>query len=163
MGGGAVNEKSWAIQTLRNIRDIETDTFAGMLTTAYAGDQLIAVHFGMRSRDTLHWWFPTYDPAFHKYSPGLLLLLELARRAASEGIVRIDLGRGDERYKTSFASGATMFAEGSIERPLTLAGSARRTRKLIHRVTGAAEKLHRLNDLQRRGFNRIFQVGHLPE
>jgi CelD/BcsL family acetyltransferase involved in cellulose biosynthesis len=84
------------------------------------GDRLAAVNLCMRSNHVLHSWFPAYDVEFSKYSVGLILLVETARAAESLGIKRIDLGKGDEPYKRDFMSGATMVAEGSVERsPLT--------------------------------------------
>ena len=41
-------------------------------------------------------------------------LLELAGRCCEEGIGRLDLGRGDERYKSSMASASLPIAEGRV-------------------------------------------------
>ena len=78
----------------------------------------------MRSGGVLHVWFPTYDPALAKYSPGLVLWLELARAAADLGLWQFDLGKGQERYKTSLQSAAGAW-RGSVDRRL-VAGSLRR-------------------------------------
>lgn len=150
------------MKALENIRATESTNFAGMLSSAYVGDRLAAVHFGMRSHTTWHWWFPTYDPKLDKFSPGLILLLELARRAPDFGLDRIDLGRGDERYKASFASATTPLCEGSVERPWSLAGGPRRARKMIHRVLKRYRRFDKLTDLQRRAFNRLLGAGQLP-
>lgn len=113
---------SWIVQLLERIRTEQSEDFSGVLSALYIDDQLIAAHFGMRSGNVLHYWFPVYDPVMQKYSPGLLLLMELARSAAAEGIERIDLGRGSEHFKRSFQSGAIPVAEGSVEcRPVSRA------------------------------------------
>jgi CelD/BcsL family acetyltransferase involved in cellulose biosynthesis len=52
----------WAHPALEIIRTTRAPAFAGMLSGLYAGDRLMAVHFGIRSRGVLHWWFPAYDP-----------------------------------------------------------------------------------------------------
>jgi CelD/BcsL family acetyltransferase involved in cellulose biosynthesis len=93
---------------------VQTDGFAGMLSALYAGDELVALHLGMRSRLAWHYWFPAYNPRFAKYQPGLILLLEFARAASSLGSVRIDFGAGDEAYKHRLASGATELAQGRV-------------------------------------------------
>ena len=142
------------MDALNTIRSIENDHFAGMLSSVYAGDRLAAVHFGMRSHAVWHWWFPTYDLDLDKYSPGLILLLELARQAPGLGLIRLDLGRGHARYKTAFASGATPLIEGSIEYLWSLAGSFRRVRKLTHKCLESTP-LDTLTDVQRRAFDRI--------
>lgn len=102
---------------LRNIHSMQSDSFAGILSTLHAGDRLIAGHFGMRSQDSWHYWFPSYDAEFSKYSPGLILILKMARSAAGLGVRMIDLGGGRSQYKDRLAnSNATLFA-GSIESP----------------------------------------------
>ena len=89
--------------------------FKGILSALYFDDRLVAVHFGMMTGQVLHWWFPAYDPSLRKYSPGLILLLETARTAAQQGIERIDLGKGEERYKLSFMTGSQTVYEGSVD------------------------------------------------
>jgi CelD/BcsL family acetyltransferase involved in cellulose biosynthesis len=86
----------------------------GCITSLYAGERLVAAHFGLRADGVFHYWFPAYDPAFARYSPGFLLLLEAARNADLLQIRRIDLGAGDERYKWAFANGSTTVHEGVI-------------------------------------------------
>jgi CelD/BcsL family acetyltransferase involved in cellulose biosynthesis len=65
----------------------------------------MAVHLGMHSQHTLHWWLTTYNPELRKYSPGANLLIELARAAQARGLSRVDLGYGEEDYKNSFKNG----------------------------------------------------------
>lgn len=110
----------WTLALLRRLLAMdESPWFAGVLSALYFGDHLAAVHFGMRSRHVLHWWFPAYDPQLGKYSPGGQLLLELMRVTPSIGIDRIDLGKGTEQYKRSFMNGAIPLTEGSIDsRPM---------------------------------------------
>lgn len=160
MGVKSILEVDWALKTLEAIRATEGDDFSGMLSSLYAGEALIAAHFGMRSRTIWHWWFPTYSPDHEKFSPGLALLLEMARWGAEHGIVRIDLGRGDARYKLVFANTSTALCEGSIEIAASPAGALRRMRTGIHRtVAGVASA--RIIDLQRRAFNRALGAGRL--
>ena len=109
-----VLDEPWVVAVLETIRDERSMGFSGVLSTLYAGDRIVAAHFGMKSRTVLHWWFPTYDPAFSKYSPGLILLLELARYLDPSEIGLIDLGRGQERYKAEFANTGIAICEGSI-------------------------------------------------
>jgi CelD/BcsL family acetyltransferase involved in cellulose biosynthesis len=102
----------WTVRLLESILDRREETFSGVLSALYVGDRLAAVHLGMRSRGVLHWWFPAYLPDLGKYSPGLMLLVEMARAAAAEGVRRIDLGKGHLDYKGSFMSGGIAIAEG---------------------------------------------------
>jgi CelD/BcsL family acetyltransferase involved in cellulose biosynthesis len=106
----------WVTELLERLLAMPASAdFAGMLSALYLGERLAAVHFGMRSRTAIHWWFPAYDPQLGKYSPGSQLLLELARAAELLSIGRIDLGEGDEVYKKSFMNGATRIGKGSID------------------------------------------------
>jgi CelD/BcsL family acetyltransferase involved in cellulose biosynthesis len=91
-------------------------SFGGVLSTLYAGDQLVAAHFGIRSDAVLHWWFPVYDPAFAAYSPGWILLRELVAAAPALGITRLDFGRGDDEYKRRAKTGETEVGQGVVTR-----------------------------------------------
>lgn len=103
--------------------------FSGALSVLRMGGRPVAVHFGLCSQDILHWWFPAYDPEFGSYSPGLLLLLEIASGARESGISVIDFGRGDMRYKREFANSAIPLIEGSVaSHPWILAAHRRRAR-----------------------------------
>lgn len=107
---------NWVVELLDRVRQTQVDGFAGVLSALYAGDRLAAVHLGLLGETALHIWFPTFDRRWAKYSPGLVLLLEMAKAAAARGIERIDFGKGAERYKASLKSGSIPLAEGSVDR-----------------------------------------------
>lgn len=123
----------WVRQTMEGIHAAQTPEFAGMLSLLYAGDKLVAAHFGMRSATVWHYWFPSYDPAFSKYSPGVILLLKMAEAAPMLGIRVIDLGCGEHSYKERLMNGAVPTAKGSVELPC-LTTAARRVKKIPFRV-----------------------------
>jgi CelD/BcsL family acetyltransferase involved in cellulose biosynthesis len=102
----------WPVRLLKRILVERSDAFSGVLTALYYGDRLAAVHLGVRSYGVMHCWFPAYDRELSKYSPGIGLVIELARAAAALGVRRIDLGKGAEDWKTSLKSGAVPLAEG---------------------------------------------------
>jgi CelD/BcsL family acetyltransferase involved in cellulose biosynthesis len=106
----------WTSRVVKRIWAERSDSFAGWLSTLSVGDKLVAAHFAMRSFGTVHSWFPGYDPEFSKYSPGSLLLYEMARLGSAAGITKIDLGKGTERYKLAFANGGRLLAEGTVNR-----------------------------------------------
>ncbi len=111
----------WVYHLLDQLRKVQADDgFGGSLSTLYAGDQLIAVHMGIQNQTALHIWFPTYNVTFDKYSPGLILLLEMAKAGAEIGLQRVDFGREEERYKTNFKTGSVRTAEGAVDlRPIS--------------------------------------------
>lgn len=111
---------AWRIALLERLLTLEGDAFSGRLSTLCFGDHLVSILLSLWSGGVLHNWFPSYDTEFHRYSPGLVHQIELAKRAEALGIRRYDLGKGDERYKFSLMTGATTVAEGSVDlRPVT--------------------------------------------
>jgi CelD/BcsL family acetyltransferase involved in cellulose biosynthesis len=102
----------WVVEVIERIHAAAEADFAGMLSALYAGDRLVAAHMGMRSQLVWHYWYPSYDREFARYSPGLLLLIEMARNAERLGVRVIDLGKGVAPYKRRLATGAVCVAEG---------------------------------------------------
>jgi CelD/BcsL family acetyltransferase involved in cellulose biosynthesis len=120
---------AWNVRLLERLQSVRSQGFSGMLAGLYAGDRLVAVDMGLRSRKVFHSWFPAYDPELARYSPGLVLFFHLIQAAESLGIAEIDLGRDDALYKQRMATGATAVAEGSAAVPSALS-VARRTRRV---------------------------------
>ncbi|NQY15551.1 MAG: GNAT family N-acetyltransferase [Henriciella sp.] len=125
---------TWVREVFFGIRKLQSEDFSGVFSTLYAGDQLVAAHFGLQSDRALHWWFPTYDPTLGKYSPGLIHLMCSIEHVAKIGLDELDFGRGEARYKHEFSNDARGLCEGSLERIGTSAGVARRFRKLGQRA-----------------------------
>ena len=122
-GSGLVNifGFGWTVRLLERLLETRGDGFAGVLSALYVNGELAAAHMGMRSASVWHYWFPSYDEALGRYSPGLILLLEMARHAAQTGLRAIDLGKGDSRYKTSLKTASVPLLEGSVEVSATAA------------------------------------------
>jgi CelD/BcsL family acetyltransferase involved in cellulose biosynthesis len=105
----------WIREAVDRIFATHADGCSGMLSLLYAGDRLVAGHFGMRSRQVWHYWFPSYDPQSAKYSPGLILLLKMAEHAPAIGAQIIDLGKGMSAYKQRFMNSWSTLASGRLE------------------------------------------------
>jgi CelD/BcsL family acetyltransferase involved in cellulose biosynthesis len=105
---------AWARALLAKLREHHGQQFAAPLSVLRAGDKVVAVCLSLRSQGMLHSWFTAYNPELQSYSPGLSLFLRLAEEANDLGIRKIDLGRGEERYKWSLASGSVEICEGSV-------------------------------------------------
>jgi CelD/BcsL family acetyltransferase involved in cellulose biosynthesis len=135
---------------VEKLYDTRGAELAGALSVLYAGDLVVALQLGLRSRDVWHCWIPAYNRELHRHSPGLMLLLELARVAAERGIREIDLGKGEAHYKATLATGAVEVLEGCVgARPLAVfpvrarASALRAIRRVgVHRAVRRA--LHRL-------------------
>jgi CelD/BcsL family acetyltransferase involved in cellulose biosynthesis len=100
---------------LQEIAAPERDGFSGVLSALYAGDRLIAAHFGMRAHAMLHYWFPVYDAALARHSPGLVLLASLLGSVDQLGVAKIDLGTGNYPYKARLGTDSIEVFEGSLE------------------------------------------------
>jgi CelD/BcsL family acetyltransferase involved in cellulose biosynthesis len=116
-------EHTWARDLILRIHASRGEDFAGVLSALWAGDRLLAGHMGMRSARVWHYWFPAYDRELSKHTPGIVLLLEMARSASALGIETIDLGKGEALYKERLKNGAVVVAEGRVALPsLTATG-----------------------------------------
>jgi CelD/BcsL family acetyltransferase involved in cellulose biosynthesis len=104
----------WVAAFAECVHSTQEPDFAGTLSVLYAGGQIVAAHLGARSRSVWHCWLPCYDRRFSKFSPGSLLLIEMARRAEALGMRYIDLSQGVEAYKLRFMNGSVVIAAGSI-------------------------------------------------
>jgi CelD/BcsL family acetyltransferase involved in cellulose biosynthesis len=125
-----------AREVLRRLREIRTPRFAGVLSTLRAGDRLIAGHFGLTSGGAAHYWFPSYDVEFARYSPGLILILKFAACSGALGLRSIDLGGGAQPYKLRLATHANILSAGSFE----LSNAFSLTRNLRRALIDAARK-----------------------
>ncbi|MEU6219751.1 GNAT family N-acetyltransferase [Streptomyces sp. NPDC047022] len=106
----------WINELVQQLFHTRSEPFAGILSVLYAGGRPIAAHFGLRTERVLACWFPAYDPAYSKYSPGLILHLRMAEAAAADGIAYLDLGRGQKEYKDSLKTRELIVSEGWVTR-----------------------------------------------
>ncbi|MGI8981391.1 MAG: GNAT family N-acetyltransferase [Pirellulaceae bacterium] len=108
--------------------------FKATLSALYAGETLAAAAYSLVGGGVWHICFPSYNFDLEQYSPGALLITRLAQEASELGITQIDLGKGEAKYKTIFASAAVRVSEGSLDRSPTMRGFQNlwlRTRDLV--------------------------------
>ncbi|MDQ3152358.1 MAG: GNAT family N-acetyltransferase [Actinomycetota bacterium] len=116
------------VRLVRDLLGTASTGCAGTLSVLYAGDRPVAAHFGIRSRSALSWWFPAYDPALARYSPGLQLLFAMAEGAAERGVGSINLGMGEHPYKDAAKTADLVLARGFLD-DSSPAGLARRAKR----------------------------------
>lgn len=148
----------WTGRLLKAILRRKGDYFSGVSSSLRVGDRIIAVHVGMASDRLCHYWFPAYEPDHSGLSPGVLLLVEMARIAAAMGHLGVELGPGDYGFKKDLSSSQVglvggrfttrslrgalarsshAFAESCARAPLGPAGRLpERALRKIGRVTG---------------------------
>lgn len=132
-----VFDEAWANRLAQTIQRLKGDDFCGCLSVLRADDQVIALHLGMRTKTTMHWWVPSYSSAFEKYSPGILLLLHAGQVAADEGIQTLDLGKGEERYKLAFCTDSRQVDRVFCHRFAPLGSGARELEQMKARIRGS--------------------------
>jgi CelD/BcsL family acetyltransferase involved in cellulose biosynthesis len=63
------------------------------------GSDVVAAAFGFAEPDGYYLYNSAYDSAAAHASPGIVLLTAMIQRLCDEGVARLDLLKGDERYK----------------------------------------------------------------
>lgn len=152
----------WVAEVLDKLRHTEEPDFAGVMNTLHAGDRLMAAHFGIRSANVLHWWFPSYDLAAYKLGPGINLVNQCAMSVNEHGLSLIDFGKGDEDFKLHFADRHVRLCEGSICHSGSVAATLRHATRAL---AGIAERLPlgRFRTYPRRAAARLVSGVTLPD
>jgi CelD/BcsL family acetyltransferase involved in cellulose biosynthesis len=119
--------RPWIVGLINDLFEARGSHFSGRLSVLYAGDDPVAVHFGLQSGQLLAHWFPAYDTRFSKCSPGLIQHLRMIEETVPTGITLIDMGKGAKRYKETLKTTDLFVTEGSVtgRSPLALAHRAR--------------------------------------
>lgn len=105
---------AWPSKLLRDLFERRDEALRGVLFTLHAGGKLAAAHFALCTPRIAHAWFIAHDDGLHRYSPGLILMAELARWAGARGMAEFDLGPGDYRFKLSFANHQRPIGHGFV-------------------------------------------------
>jgi CelD/BcsL family acetyltransferase involved in cellulose biosynthesis/RimJ/RimL family protein N-acetyltransferase len=74
------------------------------VTTLQVGQQLAAVHFGIRQQAQVLLWLFAHTPYWAAHSPGKLHLLLLGELLAQQGVATFDLTPGGDAWKERFAT-----------------------------------------------------------
>lgn len=154
---GAIDSLAWPWTKglLRRIYTTQAAEFAGMLSTLYVGDKLVAAHLGMRSAQVLHHWYPTYDVSLAKFSPGVMLLLRMVEGTAEMGLQTLDMGRGDYEFKRRLANKGVPLATGTVTAPALSWVTAMRLISRLMEQTFERLPLGRYSSVPHRGFRKI--------
>ena len=105
----------WTANLLRQVFETRATQFQGLLNVYRAGEHIVAAHMGMLSNGILHYWFPVINQDFARYSPGTQMFLEIANEAADRDVHTIDLGYGDDGFKSKWALDRKFVSYGMID------------------------------------------------
>ncbi|MGZ9113253.1 MAG: GNAT family N-acetyltransferase, partial [Brevundimonas sp.] len=95
----------------------DREGFGASMAGLWAGDRLTAIEYSLHAGDQYHFWFPGYDPALSRCSPGILLSMDTMRLASELGYRTFDFGFEGEHYKKYFCNGARLVREAVILKP----------------------------------------------
>ncbi len=70
----------------------------------FAGEEIIACHYGMKYGKTLLFHTPIINPKYLDLSPMKLILAETAKYCEAHDLTSIDFGHGDEAYKDGYCT-----------------------------------------------------------
>lgn len=106
-------------ELLSRILQESEPAFGARLSVLRVDEQPAALSYSLVTPTTAHCWFLGFDEQYARYSPGLIQLLKLAEAFANRGVGSLHLGKGNERFKTSLATGHILLMEGVIGPPST--------------------------------------------
>lgn len=135
-GATDVFHGAWAGQLVAALMQHRSDRLAGCLSTMELDGRVVAAHFGMRSRDVLHYWFPAYDPKLSNVAPGLLLFREMTRELTDLGPTHMHLGPGTYDFKKRFSNASFDIMRGEIS-SLSLSSAALAAGRGLDRLASA--------------------------
>ena len=99
---------------LHQLHKTRSENCSGILSTLYAGDTWVASHFGLKSSNTLHFWFPVYNKQVLKYGPGHILRFFMIDNAKSNNIAFFDFGEGENMHKKEYLANYYELHKGFI-------------------------------------------------
>lgn len=107
----------WTRDLLHALMMDQRPDFGASLAVMTAGDKRVAIEFSLHAGDHYHFWFPAYEPALARCSPGILLSMDTMRLAGAEGVRVFDFGFEGETYKKYFVNARRTVREAVVMQP----------------------------------------------
>ena len=108
---------AWTNGLLLDLFERRTGDFQGLMIGLYAGDELVAGHFGVRSGSVYHPWIASTNPAYAAWSPGQLFFPRAIAAMSDLGLTHYDLGPGHDHYKRTYALTQVTAMDGAVTAP----------------------------------------------
>jgi CelD/BcsL family acetyltransferase involved in cellulose biosynthesis len=131
-GGYDFLRPAWVEALLENLFVMEDPAFGGLMVNLYAGDRLVAGHFGVRAGDIYHPWIASTDPDLADWAPGHVFLMQAIAAMPDLGLRTYDLAPSHEHYKAPYARSSRTVVSG-----MTFAVGAGRTTEQAWILAGA--------------------------
>ena len=136
----------WTRSLMRRLFETRGGDFEGLMVSLYAGDRLVAAHFGVREDGWFHPWIGAIDPSLKAYSPGLVHQIEAIGAMTGLGLRVYDLGASNDHWKQMFASDRVQTGSGLATAP-SLSGRIARSCDQLWRAPGAGRLRRRLDQI----------------
>jgi CelD/BcsL family acetyltransferase involved in cellulose biosynthesis len=107
----------WTRDLLHALMADRRDDFGASMTALWTGDRLAAIEYSLHAGDRYHFWFPAYEPAVARCSPGILLTLDTMKLGCADGFRVYDFGFGGEGYKKYFCNATQGVREAVVLKP----------------------------------------------
>ncbi len=117
-----ITQYPWVPKLLNITLQYQSDDFAAMMPVLYAGSEILAIAYLLRSHRSCTDGLRSTTSNTRSTLRASNCSWTFCGRRAELGVTRFDLGKGPEEYKASFRNGATVVAEGAIDRSLVRAG-----------------------------------------
>lgn len=104
----------WTRTLLDNLAACDSDAYGLRAGVFRHAGKLVAAEISLAAGEDVHLWFPAYDPAYNRYSVGILLTVAIIRHLAAKGFKRFDFGTGGEDYKSPMTSEGGDVHEGEL-------------------------------------------------
>lgn len=127
----------WTRKLLEAVLRRQSDRFCGLVSTLSIEGRIAALHVGMASDRICHYWFPACDIDFGRVSPGLLMIEEMAKIAASIGHEALELGPGDYGFKRDLSSYQVGLSRGYATSTSLLGFARSASHSLVEAAEGA--------------------------
>jgi CelD/BcsL family acetyltransferase involved in cellulose biosynthesis len=143
----------WTLRLVEALFGLEAPGYGGQFFTLHFGDELAAVQFHLVGEHTIHAWMIAHEPAFERYSPGLLLFQDILRWMDGGPYDRLDLGYGDYRFKRELSNTQQTLIHGFVGD----ASAASLVREAAYGVRRVAEALPlgRASELPAKAMRRL--------
>ncbi|MDP1739119.1 MAG: GNAT family N-acetyltransferase [Caulobacter sp.] len=143
----------WPLALVRGLFASRDPDFGGVLFTLHIGDKLAAAQLDIRGGRNVHSWIISHDPAFERYSPGMLLFQDILRWMDDTPYSRLDLGAGEYRFKRELSNVQIGVTHGFVGAP----SAAALMRETAYALRKAAESLPlgRMSELPGKAMRRL--------
>src|SRR5262245_45506117 len=164
--GTAMSSQCNTIAFYTDVARWAVGTGAFRLFVLRLGGLPIAVNYALEEAGICHLLKGGYDPAYARFSPGLLLAQEIVRRAFAQGLSRVEFHGDAERYKVSWATGVHEMKRFEAFSP-SLGGQLEwarvRGRALVVRALKGAVPVARTPRVEARVKDDFLELGPAPD